>query len=89
MARYQGGFGSSFDPENIRKEDMAKLAEIIEEYIDQLESVMIIPEDVMRKHGDKIKEAIKRCKKLVKKLKKGDRSVFKDPDEWERYSLSD
>lgn len=73
---------NSFDPKDIRKEDMEKLAEIIEEYISQLEEVMIIPDDLLEDHEETIKEAIKRCKKLIKKLKKGDKAVFKDEDEW-------
>ena len=33
---------------------------------------------------DRIKKAIERSKKLIKKLRHGDRSVFKDPEDWER-----
>ena len=69
---------NTFDPESVSKEDMKKLAEHIEEYIEQLKSVMIIPDDVAAEHGDEIVEGLKRTKKLISKLKKGDRSVFKD-----------
>lgn len=69
---------NTFDPESVSKEDMKKLAEHIEEYIEQLKSVMIIPDDVAAEHGDEIEEGLKRTKKLISKLKKGDRSVFKD-----------
>lgn len=71
----------TFDPDNVTKEDMKKLGEHIEEYIDQLESVMIIPDEIIDECGKQIEEGIKRAKKLVKKLKKGDKSVFKDADE--------
>lgn len=68
----------TFDPENVSKDDMKKLAEHIEEYIEQLESVMIIPDDIADEYGKQIEEGLKRTKKLISKLKKGDRSVFKD-----------
>ena len=71
----------TFDPENVSKTDMVRLAEHIEEYVDQLESIMIIPEDILEKHGDQIKEGIRRAKKLINKLKKGDKSVFKDDED--------
>ena len=71
----------TFDPENVSKTDMVRLAEHIEEYVDQLESIMIIPEEILEKHGDQIKEGIRRAKKLINKLKKGDKSVFKDDED--------
>lgn len=71
-----------FDPRDIRREDMEFLAQHIQEYLELLEEVMIIPDEIMDEHGDEIKEGIKRTKKLIEKLKKGDRSVFKDEDEW-------
>lgn len=72
---------NTFDPENVSKEDMKNLANHIEEYVDELESLMIIPDEIMDEYGDQIKEGIKRTRKLIAKLKKGDRSVFKDTDE--------
>ena len=71
-----------FDPDDIRKEDMNHLADNIEEYITQLEEVMIIPDEMLDECEDQIKEGIKRSKKLVQKLRRGDRSVFKDSDDW-------
>lgn len=71
-----------FDINNIKNSDMQLLAEQIENYIMFLEEVMIIPPELMEKHEDSIKNAIKVSKKLIKKLKKGDKSVFKDEDEW-------
>lgn len=71
-----------FDPNDIRQEQMEFLADHIEEYLELLEEVMIIPDEIMDDHGDEIEEGIKRTKKLIKKLRKGDRSVFKDEDEW-------
>ena len=70
------------DPENIRQSDMDRLADAIETYLYELESVMIIPEDLLEDHGDEMKRSISLTKKLIKKLRKGDRSVFKDPEDW-------
>ena len=71
-----------FDPDNIKKDDMIKLADAIDEYISLLTEVMVIPDDIERKYGDRIEESIAISKKLIKKLRKGDKSVFKDEDEW-------
>ena len=73
---------SQFDPRNIKQSDMNKLADAIEEYLLVLEKVIIIPEDVKKDCEENIKEGIKRTEKLIKKLRKGDTSVFKDEDEW-------
>lgn len=70
-----------FDPNNVDKKEMIKLADHIEEYLDLFKEVMIIPDEIYREHGDKIKESIKRTEQLIKKLRKGDRSVFKDLDD--------
>ena len=43
---------------------------------------MIIPEEIIDECGDDVEEGIKRSKKLIKKLRNGDKSVFKDSDEW-------
>lgn len=77
----------TFDPRNITKGDMNRLADVFEEYISELTDVMIIPEEIMDDCKDKIDEALKCCRKLIKKLRKGDTSVFKDPDEWEHCSI--
>lgn len=70
------------DPENIRQSDMDRLADAIETYLHELESVMIIPEELLEDRGDEMKRSISLTKKLIKKLRKGDRSVFKDPEDW-------
>lgn len=70
-----------FDPDDIRKEDLDLLADHLEEYINLLEEVMIVPDEIKEESGDNIKEGIRRTKKLINKLRKGDVSVFKDSDE--------
>ena len=44
---------------------------------------MVIPDEVSEKERDALKEAIKSTKKIIKRLRKGDMSLFKDPDEWD------
>lgn len=72
---------NGFDPDNICKKDMETLADHIEEYLNTLSEVMIIPRDMIEEHGKRIKRAIEVTAKLIKKLRKGDKSVFKDMDE--------
>ena len=59
---------------------MKQLAEHINEYLDVLEEVMVIPEELI-KDEELIKAALKRSRKLVRKLREGDKSVFKDMDD--------
>lgn len=77
-----GSVYDEFNPDNIRQTDMDRLADAIESYISELESVMVIPEDLLEDRGEKIESGIKEIKKLIKKLRKGDRSVFKDASDW-------
>ncbi|MCM1439567.1 MAG: hypothetical protein NC131_10265 [Roseburia sp.] len=70
-----------FDPEDITKQDMTDLADAIQEYKEILMSVMVIPDEIADKCRDTIKESMRRTDKLIKKLRKGDKSVFKDEDE--------
>jgi hypothetical protein len=71
-----------FDVNNIKQPDMNRLADDIEEYMIVLNKVMIIPEDMRKECEPLIKEGKKRTEKLIKKLRKGDKSIFKDEDEW-------
>lgn len=71
-----------FDPDNISKEDMNRLADSIEDYLNFLEEIMVIPKEIIDECAEDIHEGIKRSKKLIKKLRNGDKSVFKDSDEW-------
>ena len=70
----------SFDPHNLTDDQMRDLGNSIEEYLMLLEGVMIFPEEL---EGNKkeFMDAIKTTKKLIKKLKHGDKSVFKSYDE--------
>lgn len=73
---------NDFDPDDISKSSMNKLADHIEEYINMLEEVMIIPSDMMEDHEKRINKALEVSRKLIKKLRKGDSSVFKDAEDW-------
>ena len=64
------------DISNITEQDMHELGNAIEDYLELFEEIMIIPEE-LKKNKKEINEALELSKKLVKKLKKGDRSVFK------------
>jgi hypothetical protein len=66
----------------ISKEDMSALAKHIEDYLEVFLEVFIIPEN-MRNQEDKIYDSINVVKKLIKKLRKGDKSVFEDVDDIE------
>ena len=73
------------DPENISREDMRALARIISDYLDALDDVIVIPEEIQREYGDRIERSRKDCRKLIKKLNAGDTSVFND--EWDSTLL--
>ena len=64
------------DISNITEQDMRELGNAIDDYLELFEEIMIIPEE-LKKNKKEINEALELSKKLVKKLKKGDRSVFK------------
>ena len=72
---------ASFDPDNVTTKDMKNLADNIEAYLDILQEIMIIPRDMIDDCKKDIDESIERTRKLIKKLRKGDRSVFKSADE--------
>jgi hypothetical protein len=72
-----------FSPDELTKADMKLLAGHIEEYLELFTDVMVIPEDIQSDQKAKIKEGIKRTKELIERLYKGDKSVFKDPDDVE------
>lgn len=67
-----------FDINNIKKSDMKKLADTIEEYLINLQSVMVIPQEILEEDRKRLKNGIKNTEILIKKLRKGDISVFKD-----------
>lgn len=72
---------NTFDISNVTKDDMKDLAQQISQYLRELERSMIIPDEIMEEYGKEIEEGIKRTRKLIKKLRDGDKSVFKDYDD--------
>lgn len=71
-----------FDPRNITQAHMNKLATAIRTYIELMEDCAVFPSDMSNKVVKQYQAAIKRAKKLLDKLEQGDRSVFKDEEEW-------
>lgn len=67
----------NFSSENISDTDMKNLADHIEKYLFLFEDIMIIPEEFKINEKD-VQSAKKIVRKLIKKLRKGDRSVFKE-----------
>jgi D-mannonate dehydratase len=65
----------------IKRSEMSELANHIETYLEVLEDVFIIP-DHIKSSKKKMDQSIEITKKLIRKLRKGDISVFKDPDDW-------
>lgn len=74
--------GEDFDPRNIKDADMLKLAETLTTFLEFFDECVVIQDDLKDKYGDDINEGLERVRKLIKKLKKGDLSVFKDEEEW-------
>lgn len=64
-------------PIDISKDTLKFLGNEIESYLNLFVNVMIIPKHL--KHNKKdLKDAIKTVEELIKKLKKGDKSVLKE-----------
>ena len=70
------------DTVHISKGDMIRLAEHIEDYLEIFMEVFIIPDQLLNRE-DEIYDSIKTVKKLIKKLRKGDTSVFDDEEDIE------
>ncbi len=71
-----------FDPRNITQAHMDKLATCFRTYLDFLEECVVIQDNAPKGTEEAVQEGIKRVQKLIKRLEKGDRSVFKDEDDW-------
>ena len=61
---------------------MEKLGRHIEDFLDVLEEIIIIPYEIEKEYGKQIDKGIETTRELIKKLKKGKKSVFKDSDDW-------
>lgn len=62
---------------------MKLLADHIEDYLEVLTDVFIIP-DHLKSSEKRFNEACRTVKKLIRKLRDGDTSVFRDPEDWDR-----
>ena len=73
-------FGLKFDPDTASSKDLNLLADHIESYMDMVNELMIIPEEL--KHSEtEIKKSIELVNELIKKLRKNKKSVFKNIDD--------
>nr|DAS69513.1 MAG TPA: QLQ protein [Caudoviricetes sp.] len=70
-----------YEPKDFTDSQMEKFADSIESYLHILSNIMILPEDLSKKEEKELMYSIEKAKKLVKKLKKHDRSVFRDEDD--------
>lgn len=73
----------TFDLSCVSKKDMNLLADSIENFLDFSEDIIIYRRDL----DEKLVERLKRGRAytrdtIIKKLRKGDKSLFKDEDEW-------
>lgn len=80
---------TNFDPENCSRAQMKYLADTLDQWLTLLVRTMIIPDEVMKEYGDDIEEGKRRVSKLIKKLRKGDRSVFVDESDYDIFLESD
>ena len=70
-----------FNPDDITKESMRNIADHIEGYVDELLENMIIPDEISKADKERFDEGIRRSRKLINKLRKGNTSIFKDIDD--------
>lgn len=69
-----------FDPDNYSQEQLNYLADHIENFLKIRIKTMILPKDVELEHGKEITESIKRTKKLIKELRKGNAPIDFDSE---------
>lgn len=75
-----------FDIDNYTREDMNKIADILERWLIEFKRTFIIPDEILDELDDSVKEGIRRCKKLIEKLRKGDDSVFICDDDYDYFT---
>lgn len=66
---------------DVTMEKMTKLADSIETYLEYFQDVYILP-DYLIEMGDQVDYSIKKVKKLIKLLRRGDLSIFVDDSRW-------
>ena len=69
-----------FNPDNYSQEQLNYLADHIENFLKIRIKTMILPKDVEMEHGKEITESIKRTKKLIKELRKGNAPIDFDSE---------
>ena len=69
-----------YNPEDFTDMQMEKFADSIEGYLHVLSNIMILPEDLSKNENKELTHPMEQARKLIKKLRKHDRSVFRDED---------
>ena len=69
-----------YNPEDFTDVQMEKFADSIEGYLHVLSNIMILPEDLSRNEKKELTHSMEQARKLIKKLRKHDRTVFRDED---------
>lgn len=72
---------AAYRPDEISTGQMKRLAEHIEEYLDLFEHIMVVPPELIKERRNVIDPSIKTVRQLIKKLKNGDKGVFRDIDD--------
>jgi uncharacterized membrane-anchored protein YjiN (DUF445 family) len=76
----------TFDRDNISEFRARKFSKNLKKYIILRKEVMIIPDEIIKSKSHKAyKEGIKKTKKLVKKLEKAKKSVFRKENIWNYF----
>ena len=74
---YAYGNSSIKSPDEISKKDMRRFGDQLEAWLNFSKKYVIIPDELQHEKY-KIDIAVKKVKKLIKKLRKGDKSIFRD-----------
>lgn len=73
----------TFDLRYATKKDMNLLADSIEGFLNFTDDIIIYRNDLDEEMVERLKRArLYTRKKIIKKLRDGDRNLFKDEDEW-------
>lgn len=71
-----------FEPDNISQEMMDIFADSVDEFLTEQKRITVFPKELTSENKSTYKEARKRVMKMIEKLREGDKSLFKDPDDW-------
>lgn len=64
-----------FNPDDCSQEQLNYLADHLENYLTVLTRSMIVPDEIVEEYGKQINESIRRTRKLIKELRKGNAPI--------------